>query len=415
MREFMTTLILASAALFLHAGPVIAADEDLKAVSKGNTAFALDLYSRIDQKPGNLFYSPFSVSAALSMTMLGAKGNTEKEMAASLKIDLSRDRLHRAFGSIIKGMNGRKVKDDEGGDNALAGKPAFELVIANTLFGQKGNGFLPDFLESCSRSYEAGLSELDFFSDAEKSRLAINAWVLDKTRKRIPNLLAPGTVRAETKLVLVNAVYFLAPWDRPFTAESTAKGDFMTGARTVKASFMRNMDDYFHSEADSFDCLVLFYRGGDLCMAIVLPKKTDGLGALESGMTAKSLWTAVSSAKAKTVDLRLPKFRIESSFDLKDTLVELGMKDAFSNQKADFSGMTATPELFISMVVHKAFVSVDEKGTEAAAATAVLMKPRGMPRAEKVFVADHPFLFAILDMKTESILFMGRVADPTAP
>jgi serpin B len=393
------------------ASPAVAGDEDLSAVAQGDSAFALDLYGRLKEKPGNLFFSPVSVSAALAMTMMGARGNTETEMAKVLRLEIARDSLHPALGALIRDLNSRKIRGEYEADK---GKPAFELVIANSLFGQKGYAFLPEFIEGNRKAYNAGFSELDFRSNPEKSRLAINAWVLGKTRKRVKDILAPGTVTPDTRIALANALYFLAPWASQFKAVATKVETFRPGADApVKVAFMRQMDSFRIGGMGDSDVLILPYRGGDLAMAILLPRTVDGLPALEAGLEARAFWAALRSAAQAEVDVKIPKFKIESTFELKDTLVAMGMKDACSQKDADFSGITGGKELFVGLVAHKTFVAVDENGSEAAAATVVLMGVTGMPpRKEKEFVADHPFLFAIVDLKTETVLFLGRVANP---
>ncbi len=407
-------LILISVAMLLGlASPALAGDDDSRTVAKGNTAFALDLYSRLKEQPGNFFFSPFSVTAALVMTMAGARGNTETEMAKVLRQDLSRDRLHPALGSLIRDLNSRKVKADEEGDPNAAGKPAFELVLANSLFGQKGFTFLPEFIEGNRKAYDAGFSELDFKADPEKSRLAINAWVAEKTRKRVTDILAPGMVKTDTRLALANALYFIAQWAAPFKVEATQEGTFRLDAKdSVKVPFMHKMDSYRIAETETHQVLILPYRGNELAMVILLPKTVDGLASVEAGLKPEEFWATLRSAKWADVEVTIPKFRIESFFNLKDTLLALGMKDAFSDVSADFSGMTGKKDLFVGLVIHKSFVGVDEKGTEAAAATVVLMTLKGMPQKDKDFLADHPFLFSIVDFKTESMLFLGRVSNP---
>ena len=410
IRTPLLAALLLGAMLLGLASPALAGDEDLRAVAQGNSAFALDLYGRLKEKPGNLFFSPFSVSAALAMTMAGARGNTEVEMAKVLHQGLSRDRLHPALGALIRDLNGRKAPDEE---KPSAEIPAFELVLANAIFGQTGFEFLPEFLEGNRKAYDAGFSTLDFRGEPEKSRLAVNAWVEEKTRKRVKDILAPGMVTPDTRMALANALYFIAPWTEAFEEGATSEGDFhLDAANSVKVPFMHRMEGYRHSDAGNFSCLVLPYRGGDLAMAVLLPKTVDGLVALESSLKPEAFWSTMRSARRKDVEVALPKFRIESFFNLGEILPGMGMKDAFSDKAADFSGMRAHKDLFVGLVVHKAFVKVDEKGTEAAAATVVLMKEKGIPQKDVAFVADHPFLFAIVDLKTETVLFLGRVANP---
>ena len=407
----LAALLLAALLLGL-ASPALAGDEDLRAVAQGNSAFALDLYGHLKEKPGNLFFSPFSVSAALAMTMAGARGDTEAGMGKALRLDLGREKLAPAFGALLKDLNDRKMKG-RWQDDPNAGKKPFELVVANALWGQKGYPFKADFLGLLKRSYEAGLQEADFGADPDKARKAINAWVEEKTKNKIREILPPGTVPASTRLVLANAIYFKAAWVQPFEKEATREGEFLLSSKEkVRVPFMRRTGDFRYAETESMQVLTLPYQGGDLAMAVLLPKAVEGLPELEKGLDAGAFWRAWDAAASAEVNVQLPKFKIESAFPLNDALISLGMGDAFAPGKADFTGMADTKELFIGFVIHKTFVDVNEAGTEAAAATVVGMLGGDMPAEPKAFKADRPFLFAIVDGKTRSILFLGRVANP---
>lgn len=374
---------------------------DPAAVVEGNNGFAVDLYRQLDKKDGNLFFSPYSISNALAMTYAGARGNTAKEMGTAMHFDLEAARFHPAFAALSREWQG-PVKGRK-----------YQLKIANRLWGQKDYGFLPDFLKTSQDQYQAGLKEVDFIGDTEGARQAINGWVEDQTNKKIKELIKRGILNVDTRLVLSNAIYFKAAWMRPFSPKATKPGDFTTSAGkkvavpTMHASLRTN---YFADGAVLG--LELPYENHELSMIILMPKKADGLADLEKRLTAIQLKTWLNKLRDHLVQITLPKFKVTAEFHLNSVLKQLGMKDAFERQKADFSGMTTREKLFISHVVHKAFVDVNEAGTEAAASTAVVMERLSLP-PRGVFNADHPFLFLIRDAKTGSILFMGRVVDPT--
>jgi serpin B len=371
-------------------------------VGEANNAFAADLYGKLCGEEGNLFFSPNSIETALVMTYAGAKGQTADQMAKVLHLPGKGD-MHKAFGDLLKDLNAEKGAD---------GKPrAFQLSVANALWGQKGFEFLPDFLGLVKENYGAGLSDLDFAKDTEGSRKTINAWVEKQTQDKIKDLLAPGVLTADTRLVLTNAIYFKGKWADPFKKADTKNEPFhLSGGKDINAPMMNRVDKTWYRETADYQAVELPYEGGELSMIIILPKKADGLAAVEKTVTPKMLNKDMADFAVEEVILSLPKFKTTSEFGLGDTLAALGMKDAFSASTADFSGLDGKQDLFISAVVHKAFVDVNEEGTEAAAATAVVTKNGHEPH---VFRADHPFLFLIRHEKTGAILFMGRVADPT--
>jgi len=372
---------------------------DPAALADANNGFAVDLYGQLAKKQGNLFFSPYSISNALAMTYAGARGNTAKEMAAAMHFDLEAARLHPAFAGLIRELQG-PVKGRK-----------YQLKIAN-LWGQKDYGFLPDFLKTGQVQYQAGLKEVDFIGDSEGARKAINAWVEDETHKKIKDLIKPGILSVDTRLVLSNAIYFKAAWLRPFNVKETKPGDFITasGKKVVVPMMPANLRTNFFDDGRVLG-LELPYENRELSMILFMPKKADGLPELEKDMTAINLKKWLGKLSDHQVRLTLPKFKVTAEFHLNNVLKQLGMKDAFDRQTADFSGMTTRDKLFISHVVHKAFVDVNEAGTEAAASTAVVMDRTSLP-PPGVFNADHPFIFLIRDAGTGSILFMGRVADP---
>jgi serpin B len=370
------------------------------AVVEGNTAFSVDLYTRLKDQPGNLFFSPHSISTALAMTYAGARGETETQMARTLHFDLPQEALHPCFARLQKD---------------LAGRQGCELAIANRLWGQKGALFLDAFLGITRDHYGAGLEPLDFASDTEGSRKTINAWVETETRDRIKGLLKPKILSPNTQLVLTNAIYFKGKWRKEFEKKNTEVLPFFVSKdREVKAPLMAQKGLFLYAEREDLQLLELPYVGDALSMVVLLPTEKNGLAALEAALTGDALkgWLA-GLAPCGDVEVFLPRFKMTSDFSLGDTLAAMGMPLAFSGG-ADFSGMTGDRSLFISAVVHKAFVAVDEEGTEAAAATAVVMDCKCELPPSPTFRADHPFLFLIRDRGTGAVLFMGRVADPTA-
>jgi serpin B len=369
---------------------------------KGNTRFALALYGELRTTPGNLFLSPYSISSALAMTYAGAKGNTAKEMADVLAFALDGDSLHGTFGAVTDNLN---AKGSEG---------RFDLSVANALWGQEGYKFLKAFLDLNDKYYGAGLENVDFAGDTEGARSEINAWVEEKTNHKIKDLLGPGVLDALTRLVLTNAIYFKGKWAEEFDDRRTKDEQFkVTAEATVPTPMMHQTDKFGYMETDTFQALELPYVGGALSMVVLLPGEVDGLPELERALTVEALTGWLEQIRGQEVSVTLPRFKVTSQFGLGETLTEMGMKDAFRADAADFSGMTGRQDLYISAVVHKAFVDVNEEGTEAAAATGVATTLSArLDRRPKVFRADHPFLFMIREKETGSILFMGRLASP---
>jgi serpin B len=376
---------------------------DLATAVKGNNDFAFDLYGQLRQGDGNMFFSPYSVSTALAMTYAGANGKTADEMAKTLHFTLEPDRLHAAMAELHNKLT------------APDAPRTFKVAIANALWGQKGYAFRPEFINTM-RHYGAGLQQVDFAGATEQARQTINQWVEEQTNNKIKNLLQPGVLKSDTPLVLTNAIYFKAAWMNQFWDKLTKPEAFhLAGGKDVDVPMMHQASDLSFAETDDMQIIELPYTQRELSMLVLLPKKTDGLAALEKTLSAANLSAGQSKMKTHHVELSLPKFKTTAGADLKETLIAMGMPSAFSRQSADFSGMTTTPDLMIGAVIHKAFVDVNELGTEAAAATAVVMAPRGVPRQQPpkaVFRADHPFVYLIRDNATGSILFTGRVVKP---
>ena len=368
----------------------------------GNTAFALDLYDELREDEGNLFFSPYSISTALAMTYAGARGNTEKQMAQVLHFTVPQDQLHPAFASMEAALKAIQEKGD------------VELRVANALWPQKDYVFLKEFLELTKKYYGSAITPLDYKTAHEAARRTINSWVERKTNEKIKDLIPEGVLDALTRLVLTNAIYFKGNWATQFDKNRTEDAPFhLLSGQSVQTPLMHQKQTCGYAEFEGLQVLELPYVGDDLSTVVLLPREVDGLTELEDGLTMENLEKWTKQLREEKVSIFLPKFTMTSQFQLEKTLGSMGMPDAFSSN-ADFSGMDGTKNLFISAVIHKAFVAVDEEGTEAAAATGVVISLTAAPRPTPVFRADHPFVFVIRDNVSGSILFIGRVVDPTA-
>ena len=375
-------------------------DSLMHEVVQGNNQFAIDIYARLRQQPGNLFLSPYSLSTALAMTYAGARGETAEQMAKVLHFDVTPDRLHPAFEALIRQVNENK------------GRP-YRLSVANALWGQEGDPFLPEFLRLLADRYGAGLRRVDFHF-TEQARRTINAWVEEQTEGKIKDLLKPPNLLPVTSLVLTNAIYFKGDWASPFPKGATTDETFtVTGDDRVSVPMMHRVGHFNYLDGGGFQALELPYAGDTLSMVVLLPKRVDGLTEFEGGLSAKGLADWLARLRPRRVDVALPRFRIEARFELQKVLPAMGMPAAFGG-KADFSGINGMRDLFISAVIHQAYGDVNEEGTEAAAATAVVMGRGAAARPEPIvsFRADHPFVFLIRDIRTKSILFFGRVTNP---
>ena len=376
---------------------------DNAAIVRGDNQFAVDLYAQLDrQRPGkNLFFSPTSISLALAMTAAGARGPTQVEMAKALQLDANLAQAHAHYHQLLEQWN------------AVGEKRAYQLHVANRLWGQKGYPIRPEFLTLTRQQYGAEMLLVDF-AQAETASREINDWVEQQTNGKIKDLIPPGSLNALTRLVLTNAVYFKGDWVQPFQKRNTREEDFTLPAQEkVKVPLMHQQTKMGYAEEETFQVLELPYAGRELSMVVLLPKKADGLPELEKAITVDKLASLLSNLPVREVNAYLPKFKLETSFGLNPTLEAMGMKRAFSRE-ADFSGISSEEALYISAVLHKAYVDVNEEGTEAAAATGVLMKAHAArrPQPVPVFRADHPFLFLIRDTRAGSILFMGRLTSP---
>ncbi|XP_051655420.1 serpin B6-like isoform X1 [Manacus candei] len=380
----------------------------MESLCAANTTFALDLLRKLCEKKSgqNLFFSPFSISSALSMILLGSKGNTEAQISKVLSLNKAED-AHNGYQSLLSEINNPNTK--------------YILRTANRLYGEKTFEFLSSFLESSQKSYHAGLEPTDFMNAWEDSRKRINGWVEERTEGKIQNLLAEGLLNSLTRLVLVNAIYFKGNWENQFNKLGTAERPFHINKNETKPVQMMFQTDIFNMTYIGnlqTKILELPYAGNELSMIILLPDAiqdgSTGLERLERELTYEKLrdWISPEMMGSTEVRVSLPRFKLEEDYDLKPILSCMGMPDAFDSGKADFSGMSSGNELVLSEVVHKSFVEVNEEGTEAAAATAAVMMFATSVRIVPDFTADHPFLFFIRHNKSSSILFCGRFCSP---
>jgi serpin B len=380
----------------------------LAKLTEGNNAFAFDLYHALrSDEAGNLFYSPHSISTALAMTYAGARGLTAEQMAETLHFYLSQPELHPSFNKLdmelAKRGEGAKGSDGEG----------FRLHIINAIWGQEGYPFLDTFLDTLAENYGAGLRILDYVNKPEEARKIINDWVSQQTEERIEELIPQGVIDAATRLVLTNAIYFNAAWQFPFDEKLTTEGLFtLLDGSQIGVPVMTQQQQFKYAEGDGFQAVELPYDGKELSMLILLPQ--EGLFKdFEKQLSADLVDDIMDTLSSQPVALSMPKFEYESDFSLKDTLADMGMPIAFTGG-ADFSGMTGSGDLFIAEVLHKAFVSVNEAGTEAAAATAVIMQESAAPGSPIEFNMDRPFIYLIRDNATGACLFLGSLVSPQA-
>jgi serpin B len=383
--------------------------ESTTALVQSNTTFALDLYGRIGRGEGNRFMSPFSISCALAMTYAGAQEQTALQMASTLHFALPFDKLHPAFHQLIADLHRRNTA--RSGSN---GTPDLELLTANALWYQKGEHILPAFQKRIESNYDGGLYPVDFQKAADLARRNINSWVEQQTRDKIKELIKPQHIDSQTVLILTNAIYFKGLWAMPFSKDRTSQADFhASSSDRVRVDMMNLTGRFRYYEEGGFQAIELPYKGDTLAMLVLLPRAKGGLDQLENSLTARKLESWIGKLSPRRVDVSLPRFRLTAEYELKQPLSEQGMPVAFDLGAADFSGITGSRGIAISAVVHKAFVEVEEKGTEAAAATGVAMSLTSAVAAPPVvFRADHPFWFAIRDTRTSSVLFLGRLARP---
>jgi len=401
--------------------------KDLQALVQANNNFALALYEKLNKRPGNLFFSPYSISSALAMAYSGARGTTAEQMANVLRLPpepsesptgqaadrqnrrarlkpCSPERLARAFAQLQRTLQPN------------VHKKGYELHLANALWGQSGYEFLDAFLQIVEQGYRGRLSQVDFIGAPEKARQTINLWVERQTRNKIKDLIKPGVLNSLTRLVLTNAIYFKGRWENKFDNAATRSAPFTTAdGQKVEVPMMNHTGDFRYMQTDNLQGLELPYVDNDLSMFIFLPRQADGIASLEQMLTPESLSRWLNKFAKRKVAVSIPKFKVTTQFSLASALRSMGMTDAFTPDSADFSGINGRRDLFISAVIHKAYVEVNEEGTEAAAATGVVIGVTSVaPARPVVFRADHPFLFLVRDNRTGSILFLARLANPAA-
>jgi len=397
-RIFVITAIATAIATITACSASAVESPQIREVVEGNTDFAFEMYTELAEFSAdeNFFFSPHSISVALAMTYAGARGETAEAMADTLHFNLPQETLHPSFSTL---------------DSEITGRENVELYTANSLWGQEGYQFLQEFLDLMDRYYNAGMNLVDFVGDTENARVTINDWVYEKTREKIADLIPRNGVTPITRLVLVNAIYFKADWLTQFDPDHTYDGRFrLLDGERVDARMMSMNAEFPFVQAEDYSAIELPYSGEDLSMLIILPD-IDKFSEIEDSLNQAMVEDIIVRLRETELDsVVLPKFEMTSFFPLASILSSMGMGAAFGG--SDFSGMDGTRNLFISEVFHKAYVKVYEEGTEAAAATAVVMELAEMPGGP-AFIADHPFIFLIRDRETGAILFMGRMMDPS--
>ncbi len=405
----------------LYDSAPVASDADQKTLVAGFSEFTLDFYHALRNAASssgkNLFFSPYSIENALAMTWAGANGQTSAQMADALHLNLPQDRFHPTLNALNIDINSRDDQPPPSGD-------PFALSLVNAVWSRIGYPFLPNYLDLIAKNYDTGVRTLDFAGNPARSRQTINLWVEDQTNEKIKDLLPPGSISPSTAVVLTNAIYFKGSWYEKFNAERTAPGSFTLLDQTVvTAHFMHRQTDTRYFKGNGFDVVELPYASPkfpeyaypqELAMLVIIPHAGE-FQSVEAGLDIAGIESVIDALSMGTVNLTFPKFEFACETRCKDILTGLGMTDAFDWTLADFSNMVSPVQSrpWIDEVFHKAFVAVDENGTEAAAATAVVMSETGMPQITTLS-ADRPFMFIIYDHFTQTILFMGRVLDPTA-
>ncbi|XP_045165492.2 serpin B4-like [Mercenaria mercenaria] len=377
-------------------------------IVQGLTGFSWDLYRAASQKGENFLISPHSVCSALMLACLGAKGNTAAQIFKTLGMcDTASDEYHTAYSGLNENL--KKLSNESDG---------VSLNVANKLFAGNVMKVLEKYVQEAKKLYTSGIETMDFACKPEESRQLINKWVEEQTNDKIKDLLKEGTVGPGTKLVLANAVYFKGKWDKPFKQEKTESTDFhVSSAVSVKVEMMREKFDlrYVRNEEEKFSAVVVPYQNNYFSMAVVRPDDVEGLSQIEESLNSDKVVSLVAdirqSMKCK-VDIGLPKFAFSQASDLTRILPKLGVEDLFDPAKSDLSAMTDTSDVAISDVIHKAFIDVNEEGTEAAAATAMISRMMAMPMGEIQFICDRPFLFMMIENQSGHIFFIGRYAKP---
>lgn len=383
--------------------------EQIQVLAQDNTNFALSFYDNIRQEDGNIIFSPISLSLALSMALAGAESATEEAMLDSLQFSLAENEIYPTFNALLLAIEDSQeltMEESEGDE--------FQLNIANSLWGQAGYDFKQEFLDILARNYGAGMYMVDYIGDPENARQLINNWVEEETQEKIKDLIPQGAIDTLTRLVLANAIYFNASWQHSFDEEATEKAPFFTlDGSEIEVDMMRLFGERLrYTQSENYQAVNLPYLSTDFSMTVVVPDQGSFID-FEEGLNAEEILNIQNSLISQRVNLRMPKFDYESTINANDTLKAMGMSNAFDREMADFSGITEVERLFISDVLHKATITVDEEGTEAAAATAVIITTESIEPGEPVeLTIDRPFIYFIQHNPTGSILFMGRVVQP---
>lgn len=384
-------------------------DNQLQTLAQNNTAFALAFYDQVRGDDGNIIFSPFSLSLALSMTLAGAETSTERAMLDALQLNLDEQAVHPAFNALLAAIE----ESQEESENEMVGDE-FQLNIANSIWGQADYSFKQAFLDILAQHYEAGIYTVDFMHNPESARIAINDWIADETEEKIQDMIPAGAIDALTRLVLANAIYFNGSWMHPFNQNATAEAPFYPLEGSEQSVDMMKLygERFLYHRGENYQAVNLPYMSSDFTMTILVPDSGDYQN-FESSLTQESLSEILTGMTFKPVDIELPKFDFETAIDANDPLIALGMGAAFDPEVADFSGITVEEDLMITDVLHKATITVDEEGTEAAAATVVIIGvTSAMPEEPISLVIDRPFMFMIRHSPTNSILFMGRFVQP---
>ncbi|OHB49728.1 MAG: hypothetical protein A2Y10_06100 [Planctomycetes bacterium GWF2_41_51] len=405
MKKIFTFLFISILFLYFHNSLAADAspekDTNMKTQVAANTDFTLSLYRNLknETKISNLFFSPYSISTALAMVYGGARGETQKQIANALHFTLSDDSLHRTFGDLQK----RLIQENK--------SKGCQLFLANALWMQKNEQFLKEFLTLVS-NYSAGLRQLDFIAETESSRQVINSWIGEKTNDNIKDLIPSGAIDENTRLILTNAIYFKGKWKFEFEKSETKKADFFTlKKRKIEVNMMHLKENFKYYADEKLQAVELPYKSNEISMFIMLPKEINDIEKTESLLTSHYLNDITTKLNTNEIDLFFPKFKITwGTSSLRNSLIKMGMTDAFAN--ADFSGINGKADLFLSDVLHQAVIEVNEEGTEATAATGGVIE-LSIADEPTTFRVDHPFIFFIKDNRSGSILFMGRVTEPS--
>ena len=401
--------ILAKSDLARETNPQVS-EEQRQKLADDTSKFAAAFYQQIRQKEGNIIYSPFSISLALSMTLAGAESTTEQAMMEALQYSLPESQVHQAFNALllaIEASEQEKPEESEGSE--------FQLNIANSIWGQSGFPFMSDFLDVLAKHYGAGMYNVDYITNPESARELINQWIEDETEDKIQDLIPPGAITELTRLVLANAIYFNGSWRFPFDEGATHPVPFqlLDGTEATVDMMKLSGESLAYTAGDAFQAVQLPYLSPDFVMTVLVPDE-GAFDDFEAALDTEKIKEISANLMWQLLNLEMPKFDFETSTNAKDPLAALGMAEAFQSDAADFSGITDVEDLFISDVLHKATITVDEEGTEAAAATVVIMRAKSAPEPEEPIslVIDRPFLFMIQHQPTGTILFMGRVLEP---